>query len=104
MEIFRERNGQKEIITLIGRFDTRASGEMEKILLDCIREDVALEVDMAQASYICSAALRVFLKVQKEINKIQGSSMEILHCNQGVKEIFEITGFSGILTIKEDKE
>ena len=85
MEILREKNGQKEVVTLVGKFDTNAAAEMEKILLDCIGEGIALEVEMAQASYICSAALRVF-------------------CNQGVKDIFEITGFSGILTIKEDEK
>lgn len=104
MEILREKNGQKEVVTLVGKIDTNAAAEMEKILLDCIGEGIALEVEMAQASYICSAALRVFLKTQKEINKLPGSSMEILHCNQGVKDIFEITGFSGILTIKEDEK
>ena len=44
MEILREKNGQKEVVTLVGKFDTNAAAEMEKILLDCIGEGIALSL------------------------------------------------------------
>ncbi|MBQ9612388.1 MAG: STAS domain-containing protein [Lachnospiraceae bacterium] len=48
--------------------------------------------------YISSAGLRVLLSAQKVMNK-QGS-MVVKNASDEVKEIFEVTGFSDILTIE----
>lgn len=52
---------------------------------------------MEQLDYISSAGLRVLLAAQKTMNK-QGE-MKVLHVNETIMEIFEVTGFSDILTI-----
>ena len=57
-----------------------------------------LVFDMAGLEYISSAGLRVLLSVQKVMN--QQGSMKLLHVNEVIKEIFEVTGFSDILTIE----
>ena len=58
--------------------------------------DVTL--DCANMAYISSAGLRVLLKAQKVMNK-QGS-MKLIHVNEEVAEVFDITGFSDILTVE----
>ena len=58
--------------------------------------DVTL--DCANMAYISSAGLRVLLKAQKVMNR-QGS-MKLIHVNEEVAEVFDITGFSDILTVE----
>ena len=58
----------------------------------------ALVIDMAALEYISSAGLRVLLSAQKIMNK-QGE-MKVVHVNETIMEIFEVTGFSDILTIE----
>ena len=55
-------------------------------------------IDMKNLDYISSAGLRVLLAAQKIMNK-QGE-MTVRNANDTVKEIFEVTGFSDILTIE----
>ena len=38
MEILREKNGQKEVVTLVGKFDTNAAAEMEKYCLTALEK------------------------------------------------------------------
>ena len=54
-------------------------------------------LDFQELDYISSAGLRVLLSAQKTMNK-QGE-MILQHVNETVMEVFEITGFSDILTI-----
>ena len=58
----------------------------------------SLVFDFTKLEYISSAGLRVLLSVQKIMNK-QGS-MVVKNSSDEVKEIFEVTGFSDILTIE----
>ena len=88
----------KALFTLAGRLDTTTAPELEqevKASLDGVSE---LVIDMKELSYISSAGLRVLLLAQKVMNK-QGS-MTIRGANETVLEIFEVTGFSDILTIE----
>ena len=57
-----------------------------------------LVFDFADLQYISSAGLRVLLAAQKVMNK-QGS-MKVVHVCPDIMEVFEITGFSDILTIE----
>lgn len=55
-------------------------------------------MDFEKLEYISSAGLRVLLSAQKIMNK-QGE-MKLIHVNEVINEIFEVTGFSDILTIE----
>ena len=58
----------------------------------------ALVLDLKDMKYTSSAGLRLFLKTQKRMNK-QGS-MKLINVQDDVMEIFDMTGFSSILTIE----
>ena len=58
----------------------------------------ALILDFAKLEYISSAGLRVLLSAQKVMNT-QGS-MKVKNVNETILEIFEVTGFSDILTVE----
>ena len=57
-------------------------------------------VDMEETTYISSVGLRAFASAQKKINKIAGS-MVLTHVQPCIREIFEVTGFGGVLTIED---
>ena len=98
MTISKERNESALVLALEGRLDTVTAPELEKELkvsLDGVSE---LTLDFAALDYISSAGLRVLLSAQKIMNK-QGT-MKLKNVNETIMEIFEVTGFSDILTIE----
>ena len=83
---------------LEGRLDTVTAPELEKELKESLDGVTELHIDFEKLDYISSAGLRVLLSAQKQMNK-QGT-MTLHHVNQTIMEIFEVTGFSDILTIE----
>ncbi len=55
--------------------------------------------DFKELEYISSAGLRVVLLAQKQVNK-ENTKMKIINVCEEINEIFEMTGFSDILTIE----
>ena len=86
------------IIALAGRLDTTTAPELEQEVKASLTGLSELVMDMKELDYISSAGLRVLLSAQKVMNK-QGS-MTIKNANDTILEIFEVTGFSDILTIE----
>lgn len=102
MEITTISNGTQTTVKLVGRMDTPAANEAGAALEAALTPECELlTVDMKEVSYICSAALRIFLKLQKMVNAGGHASMVLTGCRSAIQEVFEMTGFSGILTIKE---
>lgn len=98
MNIKKEQNGTELSISLEGRLDTTTAPQLENDIKDSIADVTSLVMDLSKLEYISSAGLRVLLSAQKTMNK-QGT-MVIKNVSEEVNEIFEITGFSDILTIK----
>ena len=98
MTITRKMEGDKLELALEGRLDTTTAPELEKEIADSIADVKDLMLDLEKLVYISSAGLRVLLSAQKRMNK-QGS-MVICNVSEEIMEIFEVTGFSDILTIR----
>ena len=98
MTITHTKNGSELTVTLEGRLDTTTAPELEADLKNEMDGLAALIFDFEKLEYISSAGLRVLLSAQKVMNK-QGS-MKIVHVSDVIMEIFEVTGFTGILTIE----
>ena len=88
----------KLTVALEGRLDTTTSPELEKSLNDSLPGVTELVMDLEKLEYISSAGLRVLLAAQKIMN--QQGEMKVAHVSETVMEIFEVTGFSDILTIE----
>ena len=98
MTINKTANGQALAIALEGRLDTTTAPELEAVLKDSLEGINDLTFDFEKLDYISSAGLRVLLSTQKIMSK-QGE-MKILHVSDVIMEIFDVTGFSDILTIE----
>lgn len=85
-------------IALTGRLDTTTAPQLEEVLHKELPDTEALLLDFTELEYISSAGLRVLLSTQKRMS-VQGS-MVIRGVSEEVNEIFEVTGFSDILTIE----
>ena len=83
---------------LEGRLDTLTAPELEMALKDTLEQPGNLELDLENLEYISSAGLRVLLAAQKAI--AANGELKVTHVNEEVMDIFEVTGFSDILTIE----
>ena len=88
----------KATVALEGRLDTVTAPDLEKELKECLPGLTELVLDFEKLEYISSAGLRVLLSAQKTMSK-QGS-MKLIHVGETIMEIFEVTGFSDILSIE----
>jgi anti-sigma B factor antagonist len=85
-------------LEIIGRLDTTTAPELEAAIDGCLNDTQDLVLDFHGLEYISSAGLRVLLKAQKSMAK--KGSMKVLNVNETIMEVFDITGFSDILTIE----
>ena len=97
MNIQTKKEDKSLTVILEGRLDTSTAPQLEECLNSSLEGIEDLSLDLSALDYISSAGLRVLLSAQKRMTK-QGR-MHITVANETVMEIFEITGFSDILTI-----
>ncbi|MCR5287268.1 MAG: STAS domain-containing protein [Saccharofermentans sp.] len=98
LNIAKNVNGSEIKLILEGRLDTATAPQLEATLSSILAGVTSLKFDLEKLDYISSAGLRVLLSSQKTMNK-QGS-MVISNVSPEVKEIFDVTGFTDILTIE----
>lgn len=98
MEINKIKDGTALTIELEGRLDTVSAPQLETELKKSISGVETLIFDFAKLEYLSSAGLRVLLSSQKVMNR-QGQ-MIIKNVNSTIMDIFEVTGFSEILTVE----
>ena len=92
------RRGTELTLTPAGRLDTLSAPELECALRSALDDVTALIFDFSDLEYISSAGLRVLLSARKAMAR-QGT-MKLIHVNEAILDIFEVTGFTDILTIE----
>ena len=98
LNIVKEQKDTTLTVFLEGRLDTTTSPELEKMLKENLDGMTELILDFEKLEYISSAGLRVLLSAQKTMNR-QGK-MKLIHVQDAVREIFEVTGFLDFLTVE----
>lgn len=100
MEIKKEKNDGKMIMTIIGRLDTNAAPKLIAEIEEELTDDVTMFVlDMDGCDYVASSGLRAILGAQKRMNALHGQ-MIVKNVIGDVMEVFEMTGFADILTFE----
>ena len=98
MQITKTNENNVLTIALEGRLDTLTAPQLDAEIQGKLDGVKSLVFDFKKLDYISSAGLRILLMAQKVMNK-QGN-MVVKNASSAIKEIFEVTGFSDILTIE----
>ena len=98
MTIDKVQNGTSLAVAVEGRLDTTTAPELEAELKKSMESAESLVLDFSNLEYISSAGLRVLLAAHKTMSGKGG--MKIIHANEIVREVFDVTGFSDILTVE----
>jgi len=99
MTIEKITKNDEVIVKLEGRLESNTSGQLEAEMRPIWEEgkyDITL--DFEELRYVSSAGLRVLLKTHKE-NKAKGKVMTILNANASIREVFDLSGLSGVFSI-----
>jgi anti-anti-sigma factor len=92
------------IVSVEGRVDTTNAGEFEKAMMEVLDGGATrIVLDCSALNYISSSGLRVFLIVQKKMMGLKGQ-FSLCSLQPGIREIFDISGFSSIFSMFPDKE
>ncbi len=99
MDIIINNEMGKTLVVLKGRIDTTNADQFQQDIAPLMEgEHPDIEIDCSEMSYTSSQGLRIFLLLQKSVNA-RGGKMVLRKMNPQVKEVFDITGFSNIITI-----
>ena len=96
MTIEKDFTDGKLTLKVCGRLDTNTSPDLAAALNFDGVSDVAF--DFSELEYISSAGLRVIMTAQKAV-MATGGKITVLHPNDMVRGIFDMTGLSGVFTI-----
>lgn len=99
MTITKKVEDGKMTLALEDRLDTTTAPQLENELKVSLYEINELTLDLEKLEYLSSAGLRVLLAAQKQMEK-QGGEMVVKNANETIMEVFEVTGFVDIITIK----
>ena len=92
-------HGEKMVISLSGRLDTVTSQDLLNAFNGEEIKESLVVVDMKELEYISSAGLRALLAMKKDLSA-KGKQLEICNLNNICLEVFKVTGFLNILTVK----
>ena len=93
------KHEDKMIVALSGRLDTVTSVEFTDTLSkEEIKEEVVV-IEAKELEYISSAGLRALLALKKSL-AASNKALEIHNLNPVCQEVFKVTGFNNILTVK----
>ena len=98
MNIEKICNNNEITLKVSGRLDTTTAPALEAAVSEAIGGCDQLILDFAGLEYISSAGLRVLLSAHKSMAGKGG--MKVTNVNEIVNEVFEVTGFSDILTVE----
>jgi len=92
------------VLAVSGHLDTNTSPDAEETINGLIDGGAdKLLIDFAALEYISSAGLRILLATAKKL-KASGGDLRICGLNETVQEVFDISGFSSILTVSTNRD
>lgn len=104
MNFAQHEDGGFVVFTPQGKLDAVQTPHFEQAVRRSLESGSArIIIDCAQVSYASSAGLRAFLALAKRA-KTQGGDCRFATLNSLLREIFEMSGFFGVLDVYETVE
>ena len=103
MEINTRKANEVMVLAFSGNLDTNTAPEAENQineLMDAGESNILINFE--DLNYISSAGLRVLLATAKKM-MTTGGSLKICSLNSTVQEVFDISGFSTILSLEANE-
>lgn len=98
LDIKKNLDGSKLEFVLDGRLDTITAPQLEEEIKASLDGITDLIFNFSGLTYVSSAGLRVLLSSHKTMN--EKGRMVVKNVSEEIQEIFDVTGFSDILTIE----
>lgn len=92
-------HGEEMVVALKGRLDTVTSTELLAAFEKEEVKEPLVTIDMKELEYISSAGLRALLAIKKDL-VAKGKKLEVSNLNNICLEVFKVTGFINVLTVK----
>ena len=99
MKIDKKQKESALTVCLTGRLDTGTAPNLQTDMENSFSGLTSIKIDMSGVDYVSSAGLRVFLWIHKNCIK-NNIDFEVFGCNEMVKDIFEMTGFTDVFNIQ----
>lgn len=101
MEISITKEKNVSIVSVKGRLDAISSPEFSEKMVELMKNgEKAFIIDFGGLDYISSAGLRSILAATKSLKEKNGH-LAICALKDVVKEVFEVSGFSAIIPIRD---
>ena len=92
------------VLNIEGRINSSNFNLLENEINEIIGQgQINMVLNCKDLSYISSSGLRVFLIAQKKLMAVKGK-LHLCEMQSGIKEIFDISGFSGIFKIFDQEQ
>ncbi len=106
MKVRVETLDQTTILIAEGRLDFNAAAafqaQVQQALTGTDKPPAALIIDCTGLEYVSSAGLRVFLLAARSAQR-SGLGFAVCSLNQTVREVFDLSGFSRVMTVHPDR-
>ena len=99
LQIHETMEDDVHVLTLEGRLDTITASILDNVgrRIQSADRTAKIMVDLGQCTFISSAGLRVIITIQKRA--MMGGSLMFRNAKPEVMDVFEATGFDGLLDI-----
>jgi stage II sporulation protein AA (anti-sigma F factor antagonist) len=101
-----EQSGRSTVVAASGKLDFGAAAgfqqQLEQALSGSATSPAALIVDCTALEYVSSAGLRVFLIMARAAQRA-GVAFALCDLQPAVREVFDLSGFSRMLTVHADR-
>lgn len=98
MELESIIEGTKATIIVKGKVTVKSAGQFKAAVVQVPADVCDIDIDLTDVDYVSSAGLRVFVTAAK-LSMSRGGTMRLLHPNEDVQDVLQMTNLGGIFTI-----
>lgn len=98
MTITKTQEGSSVILKIAGRIDTETAPELEETVNGLVGQADAVTFDLEGTEYISSSGIRALMSARRRFPG--ADSMKVIHANEIVKEVLNVTGLTEALNIQ----